>query len=532
MSQSIFNHVLGPVLHGPSSSHTAAAYHIAALVRSFLGEEPVEAHVAFDENGSWGQVYAQQGSDLAFTCGVLGWPIDDGRFFEALETARRQGVTVAFSVTTLPGAEHPNDMDVRFRGRSGGELRCRARSVGGGAVFLTEMDGHPVHLEGDAHDVVALVPSRECARAVCAALGRDGACPGEMSLADAKEGVHLVVSCRRAPSPEVRAALKALLAEECARSGFAESVLRVGTPVFFVPSGEPLFTSAAEAVRLAAERGCGLGEISRAYEAQLLGLSEEEVTAEMTRRYRIMRASVERGLCTEGDPMRLLDRSAGKVLAAEREGRLPQGGLHTRTAARALAAMHENSAMGVVVAAPTAGSAGVLPAVAVTLEEEWGLSEEQVVRSLFAASGVGLVVALRATFAAEVAGCQVEIGAAGAMAAAAVADAWGGSAQLACDAAAVAFQNTMGSICDPVQGCVEIPCHTRNAVAAASAFVCADLVAGGYVNAVPLDETVDAVYAVGTMLPAELRCTARGGLSLCPSALALPMRDLRASRRE
>jgi L-serine dehydratase len=100
MSQSIFNHVLGPVLHGPSSSHTAAAYHIAALVRSFLGEEPVEAHVAFDENGSWGQVYAQQGSDLAFTCGVLGWPIDDGRFFEALETARRQGVTVAFAVNS------------------------------------------------------------------------------------------------------------------------------------------------------------------------------------------------------------------------------------------------------------------------------------------------------------------------------------------------------------------------------------------------------------------------------------------------
>ena len=112
----------------------------------------------------------------------------------------------------------------------------------------------------------------------------------------------------------------------------------------------------------------------------------------------------------------------------------------------------------------------------------------------------------------------MEIGAAGAMAAAAVVDAMGGSAAQACQAAAVAFQNTMGLVCDPVQGVVEIPCHTRNAVAAANAFLCADLVLGGYRNPVPLDETLDAVYAVGRMLPSELRCTAKGGLALAPSA--------------
>jgi len=134
---------------------------------------------------------------------------------------------------------------------------------------------------------------------------------------------------------------------------------------------------------------------------------------------------------------------------------------------------------------------------------------------------VGLVVAARATFAAEEAGCQVEIGAAGAMAAAACVEAAGGSAEQAADAAAVALQNTMGSVCDLVGGVVEIPCHTRNAAAAAAAFVCADLVLGGYRNPVPLDETVDAVLAVGRMLPAELRCTARGGLAQTPSAQAL-----------
>jgi L-serine dehydratase len=123
-----------------------------------------------------------------------------------------------------------------------------------------------------------------------------------------------------------------------------------------------------------------------------------------------------------------------------------------------------------------------------------------------------------------VAGCQVEIGAAGAMGAAAVVEAAGGTAAQAADAAAIAFQNSMGSVCDLVGGMVEIPCHTRNAVAASSAFVCADLVVGGYSNPIPLDETIDAVYAVGRMMPSELLCTSKGGLAVTPSALRLVSR--------
>jgi L-serine dehydratase len=149
------------------------------------------------------------------------------------------------------------------------------------------------------------------------------------------------------------------------------------------------------------------------------------------------------------------------------------------------------------------------------------LAADDMVLPLFAAGAVGVIVAERATFAAEVAGCQVEIGAAGAMAAAAVVEAAGGSARQALDAAAISFQNSMGSVCDLVQGIVEIPCHTRNAVAASSAFVCADLILGGYENPIPLDETIDAAYEAGKMLPPELRCTARGGLAVTPSAQAL-----------
>jgi L-serine dehydratase len=272
---------------------------------------------------------------------------------------------------------------------------------------------------------------------------------------------------------------------------------------------------------LADSRGWSLGQAALAYEAQLLGLTEQEVVDEVARRFDIMRAAVHLGLGKDAPAMQLLSPSAHAIFAADAAGLLPLGGLHTRAAARAMAVMHVNGAMGVVCAAPTGGSAGAVPGVVVTLVEERGLTREKAAMALLAASAIGVILAARATFAAEVAGCQVEIGAAGAMGAAAVVEAAGGAAHHAANAAAIAFQNSMGSVCDLVGGMVEIPCHTRNAVAASSAFVCADLVVGGYQNPIPLDETIDAVYAVGQMMPSELLCTSKGGLAVTPSALRL-----------
>ena len=291
-------------------------------------------------------------------------------------------------------------------------------------------------------------------------------------------------------------------------------------PFFYAPIGEALFSSAQDMVSSAMKRNLSLGRVSLTYESTLLGISEKDAMDEMYRRYLLMKSGVENGLKLQ-EGMQLLTPTAGKIMKAEREGKLYTGGIHTRAAVRALAVMHVNSSMGVVCAAPTGGAAGTLPGVFTTLFEEKGLGEEEIVLAMFAASAVGLILATRGTFAAEGAGCQVEIGAAGAMGAAAVVEVAGGSAKEACDAAAIAFQNTMGSVCDLVQGIVEIPCHTRNAVAASSAFVCANLIMGGYSNPVPLDETIDAVMSVGKMLPRELRCTALGGIALAPSALRM-----------
>ena len=245
----------------------------------------------------------------------------------------------------------------------------------------------------------------------------------------------------------------------------------------------------------------------------------------MIHRFSVMKKSIAQGLSDPSNRMLLLDPSASRILSAEAKNQLAIGGLHSRAAARAMAAMHASNSREVVCAAPTGGSAGVLPAVLSTLQEEKKLSDREIAIGLFAAGAIGLIIARRATFAAEIAGCQVEIGAATAMAAAAVVELSTNCPNQAVDSAAISLQNTMGSVCDLVQGVCEIPCHTRNAIGASSAFVCADLVIGGYANPIPLDETIDAAYSVGRMLPQELRCTAKGGLAITPSAQRLKTRN-------
>jgi L-serine dehydratase len=395
-------------------------------------------------------------------------------------------------------------------------LDAVAQSIGGGALVFTRLGEWNVHLTGDAHEtLVELNPQVE--PQVIRMLGENTGMLGEPEITQIKDKGLLHTRHYKMVDAEILEGIATI-----------PGVAKVWNtpPVVFTVRGEPLFSSAVEMIALADRENQSLGRIALAYESELLGLSEGDILSEMVERLEVMRAAVKRGLDEDVPPMQLLQPSARNIYQAEAQGRLPTGGLHTRAAARAMAVMHVNGGMGVVCAAPTAGSAGVIPGVVVTLMEELGLSEEQAACALLAASAIGLVIAKRATFAAEVAGCQVEIGASGAMAAAAVVEAANGSARQAADAAAIALQNTMGSICDPVQGVVEIPCHTRNAVGASSAFVCADIVLGGYQNPIPLDETVDTMYAVGKMLPHQLKCTALGGLAQAPSALALPRRNL------
>lgn len=511
---SIFNDVLGPVMRGPSSSHTAGGYRIARLVRDMLGEEPVSVRCAFDPSGSYAPTYKALAVDLAMAAGFLGWPLEDERFGRSLLESGRLGLDIRFDIAPLEKADHPNTVKIEAAGRRQPPVVVWAKSVGGGIVEITDVQEWPVSMTGKSYEYLFEIDAaaRPALEDLAAALR-----PLVRNRAEASRGGRILIHLQTSDEiPEDRL--------ESVRRGRAGLRIYRTRPLFFVQRGEALFRSGRDMLALAEREAAGLGEIGLRSEARLLGLSREEALQEMGRLFGIMKTSVEMGLNDANSRMLLLPPFAGGVLEAEKGGRLAVGGIHARAAARAMAAMHMCNSQGIVCAAPTGGSAGVLPGVLTALAEERALAPDRISLALFAASAVGLIVARRCGFAAETAGCQVEIGVAGAMAAAAVVEIAGGSARQACDAAAIALQNSMGSVCDPVHGACEIPCHTRNAVAASGAMVCADLVLGGYPNPIPLDETLDAVADVGRMMPIELRCTARGGIAVAPSALAMKPR--------
>ncbi len=514
---SILNSVLGPIMRGPSSSHTAGPWRIGRMARDLLGSPPRKAVFTFAPGSSMAVCYSDQGSDRAYVAGLLARPLTDSAFPDMLGLAPGENLDVRFEVSPFAEADHPNSALLTLTGEDGREIVLHSRSVGGGSFEIASLNGVPLLLNGDSWVIYCE--------------GGPGSLGDMESLLrlwaqrlEALPGGDRIVMLASSSLPPEEEFFQRLSAASAVRDVFAAD------PVMHPLSGKELFTDAASMETFAAERGLSLGQAAIAYESALLNLDETVLMKEMEERLDIMLGAVSHGLSGQIAPMKLMEPLAEKLWKGERNGSMFLGGPHARAAVRSMAALHECASGGVVCAAPTGGAAGVIPGVAATLGTDFGLSREKVLMALWAAGAVGLFHDLRSTFAAEVAGCQVEIGAAGAMAAAAIVEAAGGTPRQGCDSAALVFQNVMGSVCDLVQGVVEIPCHSRNAALASQAFLCADLVLAGYESPVPLDETIDAVDSVGRMLPEELRCTSRGGLALCPSARK--MRRLDRAKKE
>lgn len=234
----------------------------------------------------------------------------------------------------------------------------------------------------------------------------------------------------------------------------------------------------------------------------------------MTRLWRAMVESVEgydparRSACnlTGGDARKVETRAvslAGPVL--------------TDIIATALKVGECNACMGRIVAAPTAGASGVLPAVLLPIRKKYDFSEEKMVKALYVSAGFGQVIATRASIAGAEGGCQAEIDSASAMAAAALVSLLGGTPEQMAAACATALQNLLGLVCDPVAGLVEVPCVKRNVIGAVNALTAAELALAGVENVIPCDEVIDAMRAVGDVMPAALRETGGGGLAATPT---------------
>ena len=256
-------------------------------------------------------------------------------------------------------------------------------------------------------------------------------------------------------------------------------------------------------------------DIQRSQENQ----TDEEMDARMYALLGVMRESVEAGMARNTRSMSgMTGGRAAMLLDAVKSGKTAGGEYLGRAAARALAVAECNAAMGRIVAAPTAGACGILPAALLTLAEKYALSDAALLPGLYMSAAVGLIIATRASISGAEGGCQAECGSAAAMAAAAAVILRGGSARQAADACGFALMNVMGLVCDPVRGLVEVPCVYRNIMGVANALTAADIALAGIECPLPPDEVIDAMKTVGDLLPAALRETGEGGCAACPSA--------------
>ena len=251
------------------------------------------------------------------------------------------------------------------------------------------------------------------------------------------------------------------------------------------------------------------------------GLTRPQSLAEMHHLWQVMVQTSDNYCGADRSASGFAGGDAAKVAEAEARGQLLTGGYLAQVMAEALKTAECNACMKRIVAAPTAGSCGVLPAVLLPWWRSGSYNEEAICRALYVSAGFGQVVAARATLAGAEGGCQAEVGAASAMAAAALVELRGGTAEQCAEAFAMALTNLEGLVCDPVAGLVEIPCIKRNVIGAMNAVSCADMALAGVVGHIPADEVIDAMAEVGAAMSNDLRETGIGGLAGTPTGKAI-----------
>ena len=273
------------------------------------------------------------------------------------------------------------------------------------------------------------------------------------------------------------------------------------------------FANAVELLALTEETGMSIAQVMLRREVQVFGKPEEKVLSDLMHSYNIMKNSTKKALNEDLKSLGGLLGGEEKLIMARKDKKPVCGSFMSKVIAYSMGVLEVNTSMGLIVAAPTAGSSGVIPGVFTAIQEEYDLTDDQMMDAMLVASAVGYIITRNATVSGAEGGCQAEMGSASAMAAAAITEIMGGTPSQALDAASSAIGNMLGLVCDPIAGLVEVPCQKRNAMGASNALICAEMTLAGVINHIPFDQTVDAMYQVGRSLPYELRETALGGLA-------------------
>lgn len=501
---SIFNDVLGPVMRGSSSSHTAAAVRIGQILYQLRKPGKCIVDFYFQKDSSLALTYHTQQSDIGLVAGLLGFEAEDERLINAFALLAEAKLTVNFNIIDEV-ADHPNKYKAVLVNEDKSEYKITALSTGGGMIELIEFQNFKLSEDGGFHLALIIDPWLE-------KLAAKEDLPANSTLLEAEGKKLLLIRSAQEFGPKEREDLQLLARGEII-------YLRPVLPINSQLKPEIPFNNAKSYADYARDNNLSPVEAALAYEMKRSGQSRAELYLRMEKIKQIMREAVSKGIEGTSFSDRILGHQSHMVLAPD--FKFLGGNLLKDIIAGITAVMEVKSSLGPIVAAPTAGSCGVIPGTILAAGKELKASEEKILDALFIAGLIGVFIATASTFSAELAGCQAECGAGSGMAAGALAYLMGGDLAEILAAASLALQNILGLVCDPVAGRVEIPCLGKNILGGQNAVAAANMVMAGYDPVIPLDETIGAMDEVGRMIPSALRCTAEAGLATTKTSLLI-----------
>ena len=508
---SIFNDVIGPVMRGPSSSHSAAGCRLGLLLRDLIDGDIETFTVDYDPNGSLVTTHESQGTDMGLYGGLLGWQAHDERMENYREGIREAAIDIQVNYLSY-GAEHPNTYRMTIANAQTSHTMT-AISTGGGMIEVQKIDGADVTLDGGFHELLIYASDLQAlAISLPPSLTYDFLehHHGDRNFIELKSGLPF--------SDRMLAALSALPEVELVR--YLQPVL----PILARKDLEVPFIYCTDMLAYGAREQLDLWQLALCYESMRGCISEQQVFEQMRGIVRIMTDSIHKGLEGTVYADRILHCQSVGFREKMDAGLLIHGQLLNTIIMYVTAMMEMKSSMGVIVAAPTAGSCGALPGALIGAGAIMEKDEDDIVKAMLAAGMIGVFISEHATFSAEVGGCQAECGAGGSMAAAGLVTLANGTLEQCITAASLALQNSLGMICDPIGVRVEAPCLGRNVMAASNALSCANMAIANYDPVVTFDEVVKTMWDVGNSMAHELRCTGLGGLAITESSKAVERR--------
>jgi len=510
-----FNDVFGPVMQPGSSSHTAGPCRLGYLAGCLLGEPVARMRIELDPDGSFAGTFGIMAEDRAMVAGVLGYLPDDARLFRSFELAEEAGVEVAFAFTQIAESRHPNAVKFVLTGRSGLMVELVGDSTGGGMVETVTLDGFPYRTLGDAYVLLVQDPQEALSPDD---LERLRAELPEVLDADTvhAEGRGALHAFALPVEPDL-AGPRALLAGVPV---LRLALLRPLLPVVSQPDRRPqLFDTMTRWREVAAERDLPLWEVAVRYEMDASGWPRPWVIDRMRELASVMRRQT-RAVYEEDVTEPDTEFKPGFAGRWARHAATPArvtDGVTAQTVKYAYGAGAGTPGVENV-PGPMGGGGGYVYAALSAVQEDRDLGDDDLLRGLFVAAGIGAIAYTRTEPTGEVLGCTGEAGVCGAMAAAAIAELVGGSPETVENAASLALQAFMGLPCDPMPGGLGQPCRSRIMAATCTASVFADMALAGHEAVLPLHEAIDVADRIGRALPPELRCTSEGGCCAAPAA--------------